>query len=252
MQQFWKKRMPNYDYQAYQQRDNEPLAAIYYYKIDGYINTDRSNMPESQKSLQSTAQMPGCPIIDDKNSDGIIDINDIHKRNTTPDLYLGFGNTFEYKNFDLDIFMYGQFGAYKYNMALSAAQAGPLVNTPAFNSNKYAYRLWNSQINPNGTRPGIAYSKMGALPGGCGVNADMENASFMRIRNITLGYTIQGKLFGPVQKYIKSIRVYFDVQNPFVITKYTGFDPEIYTGQNEARGQFPQVRSFSLGAKINF
>ena len=74
----------------------------------------------------------------------------------------------------------------------------------------------------------------------------------MRIRNITLGYTIQGKLFGPVQKYIKSIRVYFDVQNPFVITKYTGFDPEIYTCQNEARGQFPQVRSFSLGAKINF
>ena len=252
VQQFWKERMPNYDYQAYQQRDNEPLAAMYYYKIDGYINMDRSNMPESQKSLQATAQMPGCPIIDDKNGDGVIDINDIHMRNTTPDLYMGFGNTFVYKNFDLDIFMYGQFGAYKYNMALSAAQAGPLVNTPAPNTNKYAYRLWNSQINPNGTRPGIAYSKMGALPGGCGVNADMENASFMRIRNITLGYTIQGKLFGPVQKYIKSIRVYFDVQNPFVITKYTGFDPEIYTGQNEARGQFPQVRSFSLGAKINF
>lgn len=252
VQQFWKERMPNYDYQAYQQRDDEPLAAMYYYKIDGYINMDRSNMPESQKSLQATAQMPGCPIIDDKNGDGVIDINDIHMRNTTPDLYMGFGNTFVYKNFDLDIFMYGQFGAYKYNMALSAAQAGPLVNTPAPNTNKYAYRLWNSQINPNGTRPGIAYSKMGALPGGCGVNADMENASFMRIRNITLGYTIQGKLFGPVQKYIKSIRVYFDVQNPFVITKYTGFDPEIYTGQNEARGQFPQVRSFSLGAKINF
>lgn len=252
VQQFWKERMPNYDYQAYQKRDNEPLAAMYYYKIDGYINMDRSNMPESQKSLQATAQMPGCPIIDDKNGDGVIDINDIHMRNTTPDLYMGFGNTFVYKNFDLDIFMYGQFGAYKYNMALSAAQAGPLVNTPAPNANKYAYRLWNSQINPNGTRPGIAYSKMGALPGGCGVNADMENASFMRIRNITLGYTIQGKLFGPIQKYIKSIRVYFDVQNPFVITKYTGFDPEIYTGSNEARGQFPQVRSFSLGAKINF
>ena len=252
VQQFWKERMPNYDYQAYQQRNDEPLAAMYYYKIDGYINMDRSNMPESQKSLQATAQMPGCPIIDDKNGDGVIDINNIHMRNTTPDLYMGFGNTFVYKNFDLDIFMYGQFGAYKYNMALSAAQAGPLVNTPAPNTNKYAYRLWNSQINPNGTRPGIAYSKMGALPGGCGVNADMESASFMRIRNITLGYTIQGKLFGPVQKYIKSIRVYFDVQNPFVITKYTGFDPEIYTGQNEARGQFPQVRSFSLGAKINF
>lgn len=46
------------------------MNAYYYYKMTGIINADRSNMPESQKTLQAEAQLPGCPIIDDKNNDG--------------------------------------------------------------------------------------------------------------------------------------------------------------------------------------
>lgn len=63
---FWKARLPNYDYRCYQKREKEPMNAYYYYKMNGIINADRSNMPESQKSLQAEAQLPGCPIIDDK------------------------------------------------------------------------------------------------------------------------------------------------------------------------------------------
>ena len=48
---FWKERLPNYDYQIYQQRENEPMSAYYYYNVTGIINTDRSNMPESQKTI---------------------------------------------------------------------------------------------------------------------------------------------------------------------------------------------------------
>ncbi|MGL4292026.1 MAG: SusC/RagA family TonB-linked outer membrane protein [Bacteroidales bacterium] len=253
---YWKKRMPNHDYQQYQKKEKEPVNAFYYYKVDGYINSERSNMPASQLSLQNEAQYPGCPIIKDKNGDGKIDVNDVYLRDMAPKAYIGFGNTFTYKNFDLDVFMYGQVGIIKFNQAYSAAVAGPLAGDYPTNSNVFAYRLWNSQNNPNGNRAGIAVHKMGALPGNAGTDADYENASFLRMRNITLGYNLQGSLLGPLQKYVKNIRVYCDVQNPFVITKYKGFDPEIYTGgggaSGESRGEYPQVRTFSLGAKLNF
>ena len=232
------------------------MNAYYYYNVTGITNTDRSNMPESQKSLQAEAQLPGCPIIEDKNKDGKIDENDIYMKDNSPAVYVDFGNTFTYKNFEFSFFMYGQFGIQKYNIAYSAAQAGPLAVDYPENSNKFAYRLWNSQTNPNGSRPGLAIGKMGALPGNAWVNTDMENASFMRMRNITLAYNLTGNLLGSLQRYVRNIKVYVDAQNPFILTKFQGFDPEIYTGGGGAgggsRGEYPQTRTFSLGANITF
>ena len=96
---------------------------------------------------------------------------------------------------------------------------------------------------------------MGALPGGAGVNIDMENASFVRMRNMTLSYNFRDKLLGKLKKYVRGIRLYVDVQNPFIISKFKGFDPEIYTGggaNNASRGEYPQARTFSLGTNITF
>ena len=58
------------------------MSAYYYYKTVGVINEDRSNMPDSQRSLPREAQLPGYPIIDDRNGDGKIDIDDIYMDNT--------------------------------------------------------------------------------------------------------------------------------------------------------------------------
>ncbi|MCS3162573.1 hypothetical protein NXX71_19165 [Bacteroides faecis] len=96
--------------------------------------------------------------------------------------------------------MYGQFGILKSNIAYRAALPGPLAVDYPENTNKYAYLLWNSQTNPNGTRPGLAIDRMGALPGGAGVNIDMENASFVRMRNMTLSYNFRDKLLGKLKK----------------------------------------------------
>ena len=74
---YWIERMPNFDYKKYQKRENEPMSAYYYYKTVGVINEDRSNMPDSQRSLPREAQLPGYPIIDDRNGDGKKDIDDI-------------------------------------------------------------------------------------------------------------------------------------------------------------------------------
>jgi len=250
---YWIERTKNYDYKEYQIREKEPLNANYFYHVTGIINEDRSNMPDSQYSLGENSQRPGYPIVEDRNKDGIIGIEDIYMDDVLPKISIGFGNRFTYKNFELDIFLYGQFGATKYNYAFAWANAGALSYGPPQNSNQYAYLIWNSQTNQDGTLPGIATTRSDALPGDAGWDLGRENASFVRVRNITFGYNLDGKILGKVlSKRIDGIRVYFDAQNPFTFTGFSGVDPEIYIGNNSSPAGYPMVRSFSLGAKINF
>ena len=105
---YWVKRTENYDYQVYQLREKEPMNAQYFYHVTGIINEDRSNMPDSQLSLGENSQRPGYPIIEDRNGDGLITTDDIYMDDVLPKISIGFGNTFTWRNFDLDIFMYGQ------------------------------------------------------------------------------------------------------------------------------------------------
>ena len=251
----WIERMPNYDYQKYQKRKNEPMNAFYYYKTTGIINVDKSNMPESQRSLGPAACMPGYPIVKDKNGDGIIDVNDSYMDNTLPKLYFGFGNTFTWKNFDLDIFMYGQLGVKKWNDAYgnSIDVGGLSRGVDAHNVGIYSYNIWNTQTNTNGRFPGIAISKSVALPENLGFDYTRENASYIRVRNITLGYNLGPKELSVFKGYIRGIRVFVDFQNPLTFTKYKGYDPEINTSSsNLTGGQYPQMRVYSIGAKLTF
>ena len=250
---YWLERTENYDYQEYQIRDREPMNANYFYHVTGIINADRSNMPESQLSLGANSQMPGYPIIEDRNSDGVIDINDIYMDDVLPKISIGFGNTFTYKNFDLDIFLYGQFGATKYNYAFQWANANSLAYSPPQNSNQFAYLIWNSQTNTEGTLAGIATSKSDPLPGNAGWDLGRQDASFVRVRNITLGYNLDGSLLGNVlSKRVENIRIYVDFQNPFTFSKFSGVDPEIYTGNSSSPAGYPMIRSYTIGAKFNF
>lgn len=250
----WVERMPNYDYKTYQQRENEPMSAYYYYNTTGIINADRSNMPESQRSLPIDAQKPGFPIIDDRNGNGVIDEGDIYMDDLLPKLYYGFGNTFIYKNWDLDIYMYGQLGVEKYNNTKAAnCSAGNLSSgISAANPTDYAFTAWNSQTNPNGTTPGVA-TKDVTMPGNAGIKLFYEKADFLRVRNITLGYTFDARKWKCFKGYMQSLRLYADVQNPFTFTGFTGDDPEIVIASSLLSGcNYPQLRTYSFGAKIIF
>ena len=111
----------------------------------------------------------------------------------------------------------------------------------------------NSQTNTNGTLPGIATTKSDALPGNAGWDLGRQDASFVRVRNITFGYNLQGKYLGKVlSKRIDGIRLYVDFQNPFTFTTFSGVDPEIYIGNSSSPAGYPMTRSYSLGAKFNF
>jgi TonB-linked SusC/RagA family outer membrane protein len=247
----WKERMPAYDYNDYELREDAPVNARYYYETNGIINADLSNMPSSQPE---EARHPGYPVIVDKNEDGEITVDDIVMTNEVPDIYFGFGNTFTYKNFDLDVFVYSQLGVNKYNYALDWAHAGNLANQVQ-NSNSFAKRIWNSESNPDGTMPGIAWNLASvALPGSAGTDVGFQDASFLRVRNLTLGYNITGRSLGLIGEYISHIRIYIDAQNPLTFTDFEGFDPEVRSGGDYKGGkaEYPQTRTFSAGVRINF
>lgn len=247
----WKERMPNYDYQEYQRRKDEPVNALYFYRTNGIINADKSNMPICQPKEY---QVPGCPIISDLDRDGKITVEDVDMVNIVPSLYWGFGNTFRYKHWDLDVFIYSQLGLKKYNYTYSWTNGSSLVGQYG-NVSEYVKDIWNSETNPNGKLPGIAYEYTSiTLPGNVKTDVGYENASFVRVRNITLGYNFDGTNLGKIGDFINNARIYVDVQNPLLFTSFKGFDPEVYTGGNykSAKAEYPMTRTFSIGAKISF
>jgi hypothetical protein len=238
------ERMPNYDYKLYEEKDVVTTNAWYYYKTNGIINSEKSNIPASQPA---SAAIPGYPILADKNNDGEITTDDVYMWDTTPDLYFGLGNTFEYINFYLNIHLYSQLGVKKYNYALDWANPLDLASGIS-NANIYAERIWNSQTNPNGALPGAALSSSVSLPGGAGTDLCVQDASFIRVRNITLGYNLTARSLGIFGKSIDNLRIYLDAQNPLIFTKFEGADPEVAAG----RGEYPQTRTFSVGLKVSF
>lgn len=247
----WKKRFPNYDYNEYQQRDDEPVNALYFYRTDGIIKTDMSNCPDSQPE---GFRYPGCPVIKDLDGDGEITVKDIDMVNVVPKLYWGLGNTFYYKNWDLNIFVYSQLGLKKYNYAYDWADGRELANQTT-NQGTIIRRAYNSETNPDGDLPGIAFRLSNvSLPGSCGTDMYYQDASFLRVRNITLGYTFNAKNLGVLRNYVNSIRLYVDALNPFTITSYDTFDPEVQTGGGYKGGkaEYPMTRTFSFGVKVQF
>jgi len=102
--------------------------------------------------------------------------------------------------------------------------------------------VWTAD-NPNGTLPGIA-SNPYAVPTNAVSNFYRQNVNYVRLRNITLGYT-----FTP-RKILRSARLFVDVQNVALWTNYKGYDPEIAVG---AEGNpYPQTLSTTVGLSISF
>lgn len=155
-----------------------------------------------------------------------------------PSFTFGFGNTFEWKNFDLNIFLYGMLGRKAITDGNWARWGVDNINmiTQGYNLMKGVTERWRHD-NTDATMFSGMFN-----PYYRSNNGFWFNGNFARCRNITLGYTIQA-----VKKIFSSARVYADVQNPFIITEYPGMDPEFNN-----RAAYPAQRTYSLGVDINF
>jgi TonB-dependent starch-binding outer membrane protein SusC len=167
---------------------------------------------------------------------------------TLPTWYGGFDNTFKYKNFDLGVFVQFSGGNYLYN----GTQAG-LRDMRFWNNHTDVLNRWTPE-NPNGTIPRVVYTDNVSNGSSFPISENVEKGDFARLRNVSLGYTIPGSILEKVK--ISSARVYVQVQNAALLTKYTGIDPEISTNGNTNlapgvdRNSVGQQRTFSFGINL--
>lgn len=250
-----------------------PIGSFYGYIYDGIFATAEDFKTHALPADQDGAPRPianavggiwyGDRKFKDLNGDGIIDTKDqTFLGSPLPKFQFGFNNSFNYKRFDLNIFFSGSVGNKVYN-ELPVSQTNPLNNTNYFTGvlNYAKTALINPDgdpdnvnnvyvTNPNTTIVGLRNDNTNE--NGRFSNLFLEDASFIRCKNITVGYSLPQNLLA--KAHINSIRVYANVSNAFVITKYTGMDPEVgswdvleagYDG-----GRYPQSRVFTIGVNV--
>lgn len=183
------------------------------------------------KQLYDTSGAPIEGAFADLNGDGIITGEDRYiYKNPDPDLLLGFSSTFRYKNFD-------------FGFNLRASVGNRILNTIKSTGSYYS-QLENGQLQNVSTN--VLYTNF-EFQNGENVLSDMfiENGSFLRIDYATIGYTFPKWLEGKA-----SLRLFTGLQNPFIITKYSGLDPEINGGIDATI--YPRQKQVLFGANVKF
>jgi hypothetical protein len=191
--------------------------------------------------------MPGAPKFVDCNGDQKLDYQDVVMYNSDPKIVLGWGNEIKFKNFDANIFFYGQFGADDFNNTLLWANPKGIASGTV-GATKDIKNAW-STTNTTGIWPGAGYDEtVLGLP--ASIDTRLASKDFVRCRNITVGYTFKQPAGN---SYFSKLRVYVDVQNPFIITKYVGGDPEVQAAAVKgAPAPYPLARTYSFGVNVNF
>lgn len=166
-----------------------------------------------------------------------------------PTYYGGWDNTFNYKNFDLNVSISYQGGNYIYNQS----KAGMLTNQFSNNFTDIL-RRWQKA----GDVTDIPKLWLNDQTANQASTRFLEKGDFVRFRSITLGYTVKKSILNNIG--FDNIRAYVQAYNPFVITKYTGLDPDVNTAgttqSNIALGVdnrgTPQARNITVGLNLSF
>jgi TonB-linked SusC/RagA family outer membrane protein len=206
--------------------EGQPIGILYGYKFLGYDKDGKYLFDDGT----------GKGVTQDKSPQrGVIG-------NGLPKFEFGWTNTFRYSNFDLNFFIRGSIGH-------------EMINTPrAFYENPAiatSYNVVNTKyFNPD-LKDAAIYSSL-----------DVEKASFAKLDNATLGYTLTSFPKSGVLSSVRSLRIFLTGQNLFTITNYTGVDPEVrYTDGNppnvlapgiDRRETWVYTRSFTLGLNLGF
>jgi TonB-linked SusC/RagA family outer membrane protein len=165
-----------------------------------------------------------------------------------PKWYGGLDNTFNYKNFDLGVFVQFSGGNYIYN----GTKAG-MRDQRFWNSSTDVLDRWTPE-HTNGTIPRIVAGDNVSNGSTIVSSQNIEKGDFLRFRNISLGYAIPRTILDKLK--ISNARIYSSVQNAFLITKYSGFDPEIESNGNTTtaagvdRNSVGQARTITFGLNI--
>ncbi len=255
----------------------QPMGVFYGYETEGLFQNEAdilghasqtgSKEPYSNKIDKVSGAWIGDLKFKDQNGDGVI--NDADQKiigDPNPDLTFGFTNTFSWKNFELNVGLTGQIGGDILNWARYRTEG--LSSIWDNQAVSVLNRAQTEKIDPNGSDD---ISNLQLAKGHNGIprfsNLDangnqrmsdrwLEDASYLRIQNISLTYNLPEKWAKKV--FMQSARIYFNVQNVYTFTNYSGYDPEIGAFnqssllQNIDRGRYPTPRTYTIGLNLSF
>lgn len=235
----------------------EPIGNYYTLVTDGVFanqaEIDNSRDPDKSKRRYANVNgaKPGDFRFKDVDGNGEIDENDrTITGNYMPDFTYGFSTELKYKNLDLAVSLQGVQGneiANIFRRYIDNMEGGN-------NSQVDALNRWTSESNP-GNGQVIRANRSATGMNGTTSTWHIEDGSYLRIKNITLGYTLPKTWVSAAG--ISRARVYFSTQNPFTFTKYSGYNPEVNMKGNSLTpgidyGTYPLAKSFVFGLNVTF
>ena len=196
----------------------------------------------------SFGTIPGAPKYKDQNNDGVINADDkVSMGNAQPKYIFGWNNTISFKGFDLNVFIQGSQGGKILNISRVRFE------TTSGDADATSVKILNrwSPTNENTDVPSFTGS---AKSEDLQSTRWLEDGSYIRFKNISLGYNLPGSLINKIK--IQGARFYISGTNLITITKYSGFDPEARTGVDNFSGidlaTYPSQKLVTLGLNINF
>jgi TonB-dependent starch-binding outer membrane protein SusC len=247
----------NYTASNYIAKNDYPIGMMYGYMYQGTYKVSDFDYNGSSYTLKTGiphyvsegATQPGYPKYADLNHDGIIDSNDQTMIGRGAPIHTGgFTNNFEYAGFDLSIFLQWSYGANILNanrLMFEGFNKKKDVNQFASYANRWTFDNQTSDIPvvSNSTSNGLFSSRV------------IEDGSYLRLKTVSLGYSIPTKLLKKLS--MSKVHLYVSAQNLFTLTKYSGYDPEVSIRNTALTpgldfSSYPRAASMNVGINVSF
>ncbi len=254
-----------------------PVNTLYAQSVVQAEDGTWQHVTDPTKYSKNNTVWPGDLKFKDVNNDGIIDESDKTTIGSPlPKFTFGFTNTFNFKGFDLSIFINGSYGNKVMNYTsipltsmtstwnnqiqekiADRARLAPIDANKVYEDGSAWY---NDVTNVYVTNPGTQTPRV-ALGNGYNQNISsryIEDGSYIRLKNVSLGYTFPKSIIKKL--YLENLRVYCNLQNVLTITGYDGYDPEIGASTTDAygyvfgldNGRYPSPFTCTFGLNISF
>ena len=237
----------------------KPIGMFYGWLIDGIFKNqaELSKGPIFAPGTAAASHVGDIRFVDVSGPDGKPDgiINSLDKTimgSPYPDFYYGMTNNFSYQNLSLSVSFQGSKGA----KVINKTRVGANISTRArTNQLALSNNYWKSPEDPgDGKTPRPNDAPTGNVRGESS-QRELDNGSYLRFNNITLGYRLPERVSKKLR--LSSTRVYINATNPFIITKYTSFNPDSSNSGNSLTpgidlNDYPLPKSISIGLNVAF
>jgi TonB-dependent starch-binding outer membrane protein SusC len=224
------------------------VGEFYSFLFDGIWQSQAEIDASPFKAAYKILQKPGGAKYKDVNGDSTINLNDrTYLGSAYPKFTYGFNNSVSYKGFELNFFFQGQYGSKVLNLNRFYTEVAVEANKSTAVLNR-----WKGEGTSNTlTRAGLEGTRLLA-------SDFIEDASYLRLKSLTLSYNVQGNSKLMKLAKFRMARFYVTGTNLFTSTKYTGFDPEVGSFNNNQfaqgidMGAYTVARSFIVGVRLGF